>query len=192
MYAIPRDAVERSWSLKVSWLRSLATSKNLAPFNILFCRNKEHASLRADFTEIKKDLEKCMGKLGTTVADASIKFSVNYASQSQVHAAGILSANGLGWNLEEYKNKPAPTINSETGKKVSSTEEDIISEIAEHLRYLMQTFKIGGSEALVFFDWGAKIHIIDDSLAAKEELQRVSSSATSLTVVGGKKVRSQH
>ena len=121
-----------------------ATSKNLAPFSILFCRNKEHANLRADFKEIKKDLEKYMGKLGTAVADASIKFSVNYASQ--VHAAGPLSSHGLGWDLEKFKNKPAPTINSETGEKVSNTEEGIIPENTEHSCYLMQNIKIGGSE----------------------------------------------
>ena len=56
----------------------------------------------------------------------------------------------------------------------------------------MQTIKIGSSEALVFFDWGANIHIIDGSLAEKESLQKVSSSPTSLTVVGGSKVRSNH
>ena len=155
-----------------------------APFSILFCRNKEHANLRDDFKDIKKDLEKYMGKLGTAVADASIKFSVNYTSQ--VHAAG------LGWDLEEFKNKPSPSINSDTGEKVSNVEEDVIPEIAEHSCYLMQTIKIGDSEALVFFDRGANIHIVDGSLAAEEELQQVSSSPTSLTVVGGKKVKSKH
>ena len=79
-------------------------------------------------------------KWGTTVADASIKFSVNYTFQ--VHAAGPPFANGLGWDLEEFKNKPASFINSETGEKVSNVEEDVIPEIAEHSCYLMQTIKI--------------------------------------------------
>ena len=61
-------------SLKCHGCALWATSKNLALFSILFCRNKEHASLRADFKDIKKDLEKYLGKLGTTVADASIQF----------------------------------------------------------------------------------------------------------------------
>ena len=167
-----------------------ATSKNLAPFNILFCRNKDHASLRADFKEIKKDLEKYLGKLGTIVADASIKFSVNYTNQ--VHVAGPPSANRLGWNADEFKDNPALSINSETGEKVLQIENDIIPEIAEHSCYLMQTIKIGGSEALVFFVRGANIYIIDGSLAAEEDLQKVSSSHTSLTIVGGKKIKSQY
>ena len=56
----------------------------------------------------------------------------------------------------------------------------------------MQTIKIGSIEALVFFDRGANIHIIGGSLAEKEGLQKVSSSPTSLTVVGRNKVRSNH
>ena len=39
---------------------------------------------------------------------------------------------------------------------------------------------------------GANIHIIDGSLVEKEGLQQVSSSPTSLTVVGGNRVRSNH
>ena len=70
--------------------------------------------------------------------------------------------------------------------------EKIIHEVLEHSCYLMQTIKIGSSEALVFFDRGANIHIIDGLLAEKEGLQKVSSNPTNLTVVGGSKVRSNH
>ena len=151
-------------TLKCHGCAPWATSKNLVPFNILFCRNKEHASLRADFKEIKKGLEKYLSKLGKSVADASIKFSVNY--NNQVCAARPPSAKRLGWNADEFKDKPAPSINSETGEKVLEIENDIIPLIAEHSCYLMQTIKIGNSESLVFFDRGANIHIIDGSLAA--------------------------
>lgn len=61
-------------------LRGL-NKKNLALFNILFCRNKEHSKLRAAFKDMKKDLEKYIGKLGTTVIDSSIKFAANYTYQ---------------------------------------------------------------------------------------------------------------
>ena len=122
--------------------------------------------------------------------DSSIKFSVNYTNQ--VCAARPPSANGLGWNADDFKDKPAPSINSETGEKMLELGNQIIPEVAEHACYLIQTIKIGKSEALVFFDRGANIHIIDGSLAAGEDLQQVSSSQTSLTVVGGKKIKSQH
>ena len=56
--------------------------------------------------------------------------------------------------------------------------------------------KIGQSEALTFFDHGSNIHSIDGSLAEKKGLQRVSSTPTSLNVLGrggeGNSVKSQH
>ena len=115
-----------------------------------------------------------------TIVDASIKFSVNY-----VYAAGPLSANGLGWSKDDFKDKLAPFINSET------RELTVIPEIVHHSCYLMQTIQIRESEALIFFDLGANIHVIDKMLAAKENLEEVCNTPTSLTVVGGNKVRSQ-
>jgi len=56
----------------------------------------------------------------------------------------------------------------------------------------MQMIKIGNSEALIFFNRGANIHVIHGSLAEREGLQKVSSNPTNLTVVGGRKVRSNH
>ena len=45
-------------TLKCQGCTLWAHSKNLAPFSILFCRNKDHAQLRAPFSDMKKDLEK--------------------------------------------------------------------------------------------------------------------------------------
>ena len=176
-------------TLKCQGCAPWAQANKLAPLNILFCRKREHASLRASFPEMKKDLEKYLGKLGGTVVDSSIKFAANYTYQVFSMDPG---ANALGWVQEDFADKPAPTIDSETGKNMQVSPELIIPEILEHSCYLMQTVKIGGTEALVFFDRGANIHIIDGSLAEREGLQRVSSAPTSLTVVGGNKVRSNH
>ena len=139
---------------------------------------------------MKKDLEKYIGKLGTTVVDSSIKFSANYTYQAFSLSPG--GVNVLGWAQEDFKDKPAPSINSETGETVEVQSKLIITEVLEHSCYLMQTIKIGGSDVLVFFDRGANIHIIDGSLAEKEGLQQISSNPTSLTVVRGNKVNSNH
>ena len=139
---------------------------------------------------MKKDLERYIGKLGTTVVDSSVKFAANYTYQ--VFSLNPGAANALGWVQEDFKDKPAPSVDSETGEIINVDTESIIPEVLEHSCYLMQTIKIGESEVLVFFDGGANIHIIDGSLAEKEGLQRVSSSPTSLTVAGGNKVRSNH
>ena len=101
-------------------------------------------------------------------------------------------ASALGWVQEDFKDKPAPSIDSETGESIKIPSESIIPEVLEHSCYLMQTIKIRNSKVLVFFDHGANIHIIDGSLAEKEGLQRVSSNPTCLTVVGGNRVKSNH
>ena len=167
-----------------------AQSKNLASFSILFCRVKDHARLCASFPDMKKDLEKYIGKLGTTVVDSSIKFAANYTYQ--VFSLHPGAANALGWVQEDFKYMPAPSVDSQTGDIIIVGKDSIIPEVLEHSCYLMQTIKIGDSEVLVFFDRGANIHIIDGSLAEKEGLQQVSISPTSLTVVGGNKVRSNY
>ena len=176
-------------TLKCQGCAPWAQANRLAPLSILFCRRREHANLRASFPDMKNDLEKYLGKLGTTVVDSSIKFAANYTFQVFSMDPG---ANALGWSQREFIDKPAPTIDSETGRNLQVPSDLIIPEVSEHSCYLMQTVKIGSTEALVFFDRGANIHIIDGSLAEKEGLQRVSNTPTSLTVVGGNKIRSNH
>ena len=100
------------------------------------------------FPEMKKDLEKYIGKLGTTLVDSSIKYPANY--MYQVFSLSPGDVNVLGWVQEDFKNKPAPSINSETGKLMEVLQESIIPEVSEQSCYLMQTIRIGGSEVLVF------------------------------------------
>ena len=97
---------------------------------------------------MKKDLEKYIGKLGTTVVDSSIKYLANY--MYQVFSLSPGDGNVLGLVQEDFKNKPAPSINSETGKLMEVLQESIIPEVSEQSCYLMQTIRIGGSEVLVF------------------------------------------
>ena len=92
-----------SESLKCQGFAPWAHSKDLAPLSILFCRNKDHAQLRAPFSDMRKDLEKYIGKLGTTVVDSSIKFSANYTYQ--VFSLSPGEANALGWAQEDFKDK---------------------------------------------------------------------------------------
>ena len=98
---------------------------------------------------MKRDLEKYIGKLGTAVGDSSIKFSANYTYQ--VFSLSPGGANALGWAQEDFKDKPAPSINSETGEVVEIPSKLIIPEVSEHSCYLMQTIKIGDSDVLAFF-----------------------------------------
>ena len=99
-------------SLKCQGCAVWAQPKNLAPLSVFFCRKKEHATLRAPFNEMKRDLEQYLGKLGTMIVDASIKFAVNYTFQVFSMGPG---ANALGWDQKKYEDIPAPSIDLETG-----------------------------------------------------------------------------
>ena len=177
-------------TLKCNDCKTWATTRELAPFNVLFCRKRDHGANRAAFASMKKDMEKYIGKFGTTIVDSSIKFSVNYMYQAHSLAPG--SANMLGWGQGIDSLEPAPVIDSETGTRLKGSTAVIIPEVREHSCYLMQSIRIGEAVVLVFFDHGANIHIIDGELATKQNLQLVSDKPTALTVVGGKKIKTDY
>ena len=64
-------------ALKCSACTEWATTKGLAPSSIFYCRGKEHGQIRAPFCDIKANLEKYLGKLGTSIVDTSIIYTVN-------------------------------------------------------------------------------------------------------------------
>ena len=58
--------------LKCTVCGTWAEFRGLTPFSIFFCKNKLHSSFQAPFPELKAELEKYLGKLGTTVVDSKI------------------------------------------------------------------------------------------------------------------------
>ena len=80
--------------LKCAVCATWAESKGLAPFSIFFCKNKNHSSSRAPLSSLKAELEKYIGKLGTTVVDTKIRFSVNYFKKTILWR---LLVNDLSW-----------------------------------------------------------------------------------------------
>ena len=162
-----------------------AESKGLAPFSIFFCRSKSHTSSRAPLSKLKAELEKYIGKLGTTVVDTKIRFSVNYFKKTQRFRARRSRANNPR-SVDE-----APTFNSQTGDQVPVQPESVDSEISENSSYILQNIKLGKSECLIFFDTGANSHLIDGNLALKEGLQAISSERTKLAMIAGGQVESE-
>ena len=120
-----------------------------------------------------------IGKLGTTVVDAKIRFSVNFFRK-----------NRRSRGRKNRANNPktldiAATFNSQTGDQVIVQPEAIDPEIMESSSYILQNIKVGQSECLVFFDSGANSHFIDGNVAVKEGLQAVSSERTRLRMIAG-------
>ena len=66
---------------KCSVCASWAESKGLSPFSNFFCKQKLHGDSRAHLTDLRKELEKYIWKLGSTIVDSKIQFSVNYMFQ---------------------------------------------------------------------------------------------------------------
>ena len=69
-----------------------------------------HSSSRAPLPHLKAELEKYIGKLGTTVVGSKIRFSVIYSRKTQRPRAGKPREN----NQIENKLEEAPTFNSQT------------------------------------------------------------------------------
>ena len=70
----------------------------------------------------------------------------------QIHSRGPITANAVGRTHEIDIKSPAPTINTETGERVTCSNDQIVPESKEHSFYLMQILRIGSSECLTFFD----------------------------------------
>ena len=125
-------------------------SKNLAPFSIFFCKQKQHGDSRAPLAELKKELENYIGKLGTTVVDSKIQFSANFIL-SYFTRAGSGSSNEP---ISRARNlPPAPTFDPDTRVQVSSPDKNVCAESSQNSIYLMQNLRIGNSECLTFFNY---------------------------------------
>ena len=94
-------------------------------------------------------------------------------------------ANRRNSSLDASTLPPAPTFDSETGEKIPDENLAIHPESSEHSIYLMQNLRIGNSNCLTFFDSGANAHLIDETLAEKEILQRILENHADLGVIGG-------
>ncbi len=91
---------------------------------------------------MRRDLEQYLGKLGTMIVDASIKFAVNYTSQVFSMGPG---ANALGWDQKKFENIPAPSIDSETGslESVLGKQNDLrMKEFETQLKMFFQTYLV--------------------------------------------------
>ena len=116
--------------LKCSVCAEWAATKGLAPFSIFYCKRREHGQTRAPISDIKASLEKYLGKLGTTIVDTSIIYAVNF--MHQIRSLEPITANAVGRVHEINLEIPAPTIDSETGKRVKCNKNQIIPESKEH------------------------------------------------------------
>ena len=145
------------------------------------CRKPEHGQDRPKPAETRKFFEKYLGKLNTSIVDTNLSFAVNFNYQV--------------YSICENPNPPStstPTFDSELGVEIDTSTVTVIPEIPEHLFYLMQRLRIGGTNHLIFFDVGANAHLVQDKMVVAAGFEVTSSCPTSLTVVGGGSVKTEY
>ena len=91
------------------------------------CRKQEHGQDRPKPAEVRKFLEKYLGKINTAIADTSLSYSVNFNYQ-------VFSV----CDLPVLASTSTPTFDSELGIEIDTATVMIIPEIPDHSFYLMQ------------------------------------------------------
>ena len=105
------------------------------------CRKQEHGKDQPKPAEVRKVLEKYLGKINTAIPDNKLSYAVNFNYQ-------VFSVS----DLPIPASISTPTFDSELGVKIDTATVTIIPEVPEHSFYLMQWLNIGGSNRLIFFD----------------------------------------
>ena len=120
-----------------------ASSNGWAPFSIFMCRKRKHAEIRAKYADIKKTLDKYLGKMSSDINESNLRVSANFARQ--VHAAAPMnySQPGRGSDKDKPLTQETLCIDTHSGTRVYPTLELIELEINQHANYLMQILQIG-------------------------------------------------
>ena len=116
-------------------------------------------------SDLRKELEKYIGKLGSTVADSKIQFSVNYMFQKMKKKKKTKKTKST---QDEVFLLPALTFDSETGEVLKKDKLEIQSESSENSLYMIQNLRIGNSNCLTFFVSTANAHLIEGTLVKRE------------------------
>ena len=148
-----------------------AAAKGWASFSILMCRKQEHGKDWAKPADIKKFLEKYLGKI--SIPESKLSYAANFNYQ-------VFSVSDLPIPASTC----TPTFDSELGIEVDTSMVVVVPEVLEHSFYLMQWVRIGGNNHLIFFDRGANAHLVQGKMAVASRFELTSSSPTSLSVVG--------
>ena len=162
--------------------KKYAKDNNFAPFNIMLCRKVNHGQGRARFDDIKKTLEKYLGKLSSEVNETNLSISAHISYQ--VYSAGPPQSQGDSEMITKV-NKTTPCIDSHSGARRFPGKKLVLPESKEHAFYLMQILRIGTSDILTFFDGGANSNLISGDIAVKERLEKTSEKETTIKTLGG-------
>ena len=92
--------------------------KGFGSVQYFLLKQKIHEDSRPQLSDIKKELEKYIGKLESTILDSKIKFSVNIVFRKNKKNKKRRHATRRNPNLILCNLPPAPIFDSETGEKL--------------------------------------------------------------------------
>jgi len=174
--------------------KDIAKKNQKSPFNVLFCRNKNHT--RPDDKDVVQSLDKMM------------KFFIPAKVQAPINLAAHLKIVGLVQRCKKCKSEckcrpkslsskvdptqPIPAINTETGEIITVPEDDVVTEVEEDCMFVMQTLNLDGKDVLTFYDRGANQHLIDGQLAESISLKVVNDEPVIVGIVGGGRIWTEY
>ena len=144
------------------------------------CRKQEHEK-DGPKPEVRKFLEKYLGRINTAIADNKLSYAVNFNYQ-------VFSVS----DLPIPASVSTPTLDSELGMEVDTSTVTIIPEVPAHSFYLMQWLRISGSNQLIFIDRGANAHLVQGKMAVAAGFEITSARPTCLTFLGGGNLKTEY
>ena len=166
-------------------------NKPFSPTNVLMCHAKSHVVALPSLKSITPvlldfipgiDVSKLYYPEQNTTRQKTTHTQHNTTPNTTVQSHNIAPTNTPVSSMSLSK---AVVIDSTTGELSSAVGKKISYESNDDPIFIMQVLKIGTESVLTMFDTGAGTHLIEGGLAESQGLEKISSSPTSLSVVGG-------
>ena len=146
-------------------------NRPFSPLNILMCGNSKHDKPNPG------EIQNLLLKLFPGYTQKMQGGLVLYCSQV-LNAAGVQTQKIIS-KTRAPVDEPEKYMNSCTGEVMELPDHVKIPESKEAAIYLIQTMKLAGVDATVFFDYGANINLIDGQFAEELSLAVVSQQPSS-------------
>ena len=163
-------------------------------FNVLYCFDPTHEKPTQE--ALRHGLAEYLGPLSDVVKNKQIVVAACFSQPIQMCANACVHDPCKTFQITKTSppsvDSITPAIDTHTGRKVEIPKECIKQESPHDNFYLMQSIKIGGSTALLFYDRGSNCHLIDGDLAEREGLQVVSDKPTTIRVAGSNTIVTEY
>ena len=155
------------------------------PLNILICSDSKHTKPPV------KDILLLLKKNLIGFDKARIQLSTNFFMGNFVQDCNLCGkAKSCKCSVPTKSSSPSskkktPCFDTETGKPMKVSEDNVIHEIPEATVFCMQWLRFGEKDFLTFYDRGSSTHLVNGQMAEDVGIKVVNPRPSTLTVVGG-------